>query len=120
MNITGPFPGLVKSVQGTTPGPAPTYTIQVHEPGRRVPQSIPGVRPQTFWWEGLAAAVDEDAARMVNKVVTCYYMDRRLIADFVPPPLVGPCTGPESALIPALLDRIGQLELRLAKLEAAP
>lgn len=116
MNIIGPFPGLVEAVAGTSPGPAPRYTIQVFDPAKK-PQTFEGVRPQTFWWDQLA--VDEDGAKMVGKVVTCYYMDRRLVADFVPPPLVGPCTGTESALLGALMSRLAALEAKIAAMEAA-
>lgn len=112
MNIIGPFPGLVEAVTGTTPGPSPGYTIQVFDPAKK-PQTFTGVRPQTFWWDQLA--VDEDGAKMVGKVVTCYYMNGRLVSDFVPPPLVGPCTGTDAGLLGLLIERITKLEAKIAE-----
>lgn len=82
--------GEIVDVQGTTPGPAPTYIVKWQE-GIDTKQ-LEGVRPAFWTWDSLG--VDEDGAKTVanRTTVLVIHQANTYAFHFVPAPLVGPCT----------------------------
>lgn len=84
------YMGEVVSVEGTTPGPAPTYTVRWLEPSGF--KTLSGVRPSYWKWDALN--VDEDGAKTVgdHTAVIVFHQAETYAFLFFPAPLVGECT----------------------------
>ena len=87
--VTGPFPGVVISVQGTTPGPAEgiTYTIGVN--GHEGLETHEGIFPENWRWPSNVCWTDGE--KMIGTVVHCYLIAGKLVSYFIEPPLVEEC-----------------------------
>lgn len=113
--------GDIVDANTSAPGPSPLYTVRaLTDTGEQV---FGDVRPSKWWWDDLG--VDEDPAKTVQRpdgrktLVECKRQGEMWYFDFVPAPLVGPCTNPESQLIGQLHARILALEAKVAAMEAA-
>lgn len=83
--------GVIKQVEGTTPGLASgiAYTITVNEPGGGTQDYRGQVPVMRLWPEPLKV----DAAKLKGTAVLGMLIDNRVLWFFPEPPLVAPCGG---------------------------
>ena len=91
--VRGPYAGTLIDYEGQSPGPDPTYIVDV-----RMPDGVKRfqhVRPAYWRWDDLG--VDEDAAKTISTAtarsttIVCYVHRDKLIAIFATAPAVGAC-----------------------------